>query len=52
MLEIRTMVSTSMEATVQPENIAAREPTPYIQRVVSPQEAKTWQTSMTGDAKP
>jgi hypothetical protein len=49
--EIRMMVSTSMEATVQPENIAGREPTPYVMRVISPQDAKTRWTSMTGDAK-
>jgi hypothetical protein len=49
--EIRMMVSTSMEASVKPENIAAREPTPYVMRVISPEEAKTRWTSMTGDAK-
>jgi len=49
--EIRMMVSTSMEATVAPENIAAREPTPFVMRVLSPQEAKTRWSSLTGDAK-
>jgi hypothetical protein len=49
--EIQMMVRTWMEATVQPENIAAKELTPHVMHVVSPQEAKTRWTSLTGDAK-
>ena len=49
--ETRMMISTSMEATVDPENIAAREPTPYVMRAITPQEASERWSELTGDAK-
>ncbi|KIK51000.1 hypothetical protein GYMLUDRAFT_409790 [Collybiopsis luxurians FD-317 M1] len=38
--EIRMMASTSLEADNSPENIAAREPTPYVMDIIDPEEAK------------